>query len=350
MIDTAILIGLCLLIGLLFKWGFSHLPDERWQFFACMPVKRFNGKEWTGVNFTFYGLIIATAYVFSLVILIVLLGSLSFPVIGITLMLLVIVTVTTPAARFIARWVEKKPSTFTVGGASFVGITAGPWLMELTNATAGKWLDFNLPVMIVLSACSVSYAMGEGLGRLACISFGCCYGRPISQCSGLFRKIVEKVYFIYSGKTKKISYAHGFEGEKIFPIQAVTSIVYCTSSIVGIFLFLKGYYFAAFMETLCTTQLWRYLSEFFRADYRGDSKISAYQIMGLISIVYSIGILFIFPVPELSSPSLIKGISILWNPGIILLFQALWLILFLYLGKSKVTASTLSFHVIKERI
>jgi hypothetical protein len=33
------------------------------------------------------------------------------------------------------------------------------------------------------------------------------------------------------------------------------------------------------------TQVWRFLSEFLRADYRGSGRISAYQVMALFAAV-----------------------------------------------------------------
>ena len=37
-------------------------------------------------------------------------------------------------------------------------------------------------MQIVLAALAIGYILGEGLGRLACLSFGCCYGKPLDQC------------------------------------------------------------------------------------------------------------------------------------------------------------------------
>ena len=60
-------------------------------------------------------------------------------------------------------------NTFTVGGASFVGIILAPLIVWMFNVT----LDKSIPIVPFLAAVSIAYALGEGVGRLACISFGC---------------------------------------------------------------------------------------------------------------------------------------------------------------------------------
>jgi hypothetical protein len=47
---------------------------------------------------------------------------------------------------------------------------------------------------------------------------------------------------------------------------------------------------------------------------------------------------------------IIQGLAALWHPAMIIFLQVLWLGVFLYTGKSRVTGALLSFHVIKERI
>jgi hypothetical protein len=38
-----------------------------------------------------------------------------------------------------------------------------------------------MPIVPALAAVMIAYTFGEALGRLACISFGCCYGVSISK-------------------------------------------------------------------------------------------------------------------------------------------------------------------------
>jgi hypothetical protein len=118
----------------------------------------------------------------------------------------------------------------------------------------------------------------------------------------------------------------------------------------GIFLFLKGWHTSAFLLSLSVTQVWRVLSEFFRADYRGEGSISAYQVMALVSIAYGFLLAAILPAPPVHPTDLQAGLHSLFSPGIILFLQALWVAAFLFTGRSMVTASTISFHVVKERV
>ena len=80
--------------------------------------------------------------------------------------------------------------------------------------------------------------------------------------------------FVFSGKTKKIAYAHGLDGQKVIPVQALTSLIFCASGLAGVYLFLEGHYQTAFLQAVVVTQFWRFVSELLRADYRGEGKIS----------------------------------------------------------------------------
>ena len=203
--------------------------------------------------------------------------------------------------------------------------------------------------MAVVAAAMIGYALGEGLGRLACISFGCCYGKPMEQMPKLVQRYFAWVAFRFSGGTKKIAYIHHLEDKKIFAIQAVTAVIYASSALAGTLLYLHGRFAPAFILCLTITQSWRFCSEFFRSDFRGHRKITAYQIMSLLTIPYGALILWFFPSPQ-NVPNLKAGLDILWNPAAILFLQLLWLAGFLATGRSHVTGSALSFHVHQDRI
>jgi hypothetical protein len=49
-------------------------------------------------------------------------------------------------------------------------------------------------------------------------------------------------------------------------------------------------------------------------------------------------------------PSIAAGLKSLWQPSLIVFLQLLWITVFLYTGKSQVTGSQISFHVIRDRI
>jgi hypothetical protein len=54
--------------------------------------------------------------------------------------------------------------------------------------------------------------------------------------------------------------------------------------------------------------------------------------------------------PGLPPPDLGAGLRILWHPGLLLMLQGLWVASFLYTGRSKVTAATLNFHVVRGNV
>lgn len=186
---------------------------------------------------------------------------------------------------------------------------------------------------------------------MACISFGCCYGKPLFQCGPWVRRIIGSHHFVFSGKTKKIAYEGGLDGTEVIPIQAITAILHLTVSLAGIFLYLKGFYSAALILVIVLTQIWRAVSEFLRADYRGGGKISAYQIMSMAAIVYVLVLVGASaPEPFTMAADLGKGIATLWDPAVILFLQALGWAGLLFSGRSMVTACTMSFHVVEERV
>jgi hypothetical protein len=350
MTNELFVFGVAVLLGHLMSWGFKTLPNAKWQILGSQPKEKLENGAWRGVNFTYYGFFQATGFTLASTLVYILLGSLSIPA-GATLFIVAtIFAFCVPAARIIARVVERKSYTFTVGGASFIGILVAPWLVWLVRDTLAKWLGYELQVLPVLAALSISNTLGEGIGRLACISFGCCYGKPLRQVNPILQRLFKKRNFIFTGETKKIAYAHGYEGEAVIPIQALTSIIYCTTALLGLYLFLQRLYLAAFLLTLVVTQMWRFTSEFLRADHRGGGKISAYQIMAILAVLYSLPVAFLLPVAETVSPNILAGLKSLWNPTMIILLQCLWLVIFLRTGRSQVTGVTMSFEVRQERI
>jgi len=348
MTNELFLLFLLLFFAAVLLWGFRVLPGEKWQIFATLPVRRNAGGEWQGINLTWYGLLTANAYLVAVAMLVLLLGSMGIPLAAILLTATCLLALCVPASKLVAKIVEGKAHTFTVGGAVFVGMIAAPWLIELLNQLPGTT---PLPVLPAMAAIAVAYAFGEGLGRLACISFGCCYGKPLSQCRPLVRKIFRHWSFRFVGSTKKIAYAGGLEGERVVPIQGITAILYILIGLIGVELFLNGRFGIAFVLATLVTQGWRVYSETIRIDYRGGQGFSAYQWMALLAIPYSIivaqgyyGTTFMF------RPELGKGLELFWQPGPLLFFPLLWLALFWYTGRSSVTGATLSFHVHHDRI
>jgi prolipoprotein diacylglyceryltransferase len=349
MINGLFVLLLGLILAVFLGWAFKTLPNEKWQILASVPIAKKDGGKWEGLNLTYYGLFYAHGMVIAVAIWLILLTAVSVPIIGIAAIASFLLVIALLSSRIIARWVEKKPHTATVGGASFAIVLLAPWLLILAREPLGARLGFDIPLLSVLAAIGISYAFGEGIGRLACISFGCCYGKPLAE-SPLFQKLFAKWNFIFTGKTKKIAYAHGLDGKEVIPIQAITSVIYTATGLLGTILFLKGFYGPAFIMTAAVTQIWRVVSEFFRADYRGAGRISAYQKMAILSIPYSLALVFLLPEHSMPPADVLNGLRILLSPWVILFLQLLWVAVFLYTGRSMVTGSTISFHVFRDRI
>ena len=264
-------------------------------------------------------------------------------------MLILAVAVMVPcfaAAKLSARIVEKKQATLSIGGASFVGIMLGPWLFVAMR----QFYGLELQIVTALAVLSIAYTFGESLGRLACVSFGCCYGKRISEVPDWMATILRPFCFVFLGDLKKITYAHQMNGQAVIPIQGITSILYAITGMAGLYLFMQGYHTPAFLLTMIITQVWRLISEFLRADYRGEGKISAYQIMGAFSVLYVILITFLFPLQGTPASDITKGLNLFWNPGVIIFLELVWFLTFLYTGRSQVTGATVVFKVQTNKI
>lgn len=328
-------------------WGFKALPHERWQIMAAIPMRKIDGERWDGVNLTYYGAFTANAYVIAALILFILFGALKIDIQATVAIFLIMMVFCLPMARILAIIVEKKAHTRTVGGAVFVGILVAPLSVVIVNSIMGP--EVLIPYIPAMAAFAISYAFGEGFGRLACISFGCCYGRPLSECPPLLQMLFRKYNFIFIGRTKKIAYESGLDGKQVFPVQAITSGLYVITGLVCSCLFLNGLYALSFLISVIVTQSWRLLSEIVRADYRGQGRISVYQIMSIVAVVYSLALWELLPDSNMM-PAIMEGINTLWRPEIVILLLLVWLGIFFHTGCSKVTGSIMSFHVHTDKI
>ncbi len=346
MTNILFVLVLSLLLAISLWWGFKKLPGDGRQILAAVPLYKKDSETWEGLNITYYGMLTANALVFAVSIMLILMGALNHTWTETLSLVVVLLGVCIPASRLTARVVEKKTNTFTVGGASFIGMLSAPFVLSAVNMTG----FCNIPVIPFLAAIAISYAFGEGAGRLACISFGCCYGKPLSQCGPFVRRLFSKTSFVFSGKTKKISYEFGLDGQEVIPIQALTSIVYLSTGIVAMLFFLGASYAIALIIAICCTQLWRFASELFRADFRGGSRLSVYQMMSLSLVCCPFAVTVFFPPGQAPVPDIMLGLKGMVNPLLILCLQSIWIIVFFYLGKSKVTGATISFYVRKDRI
>jgi prolipoprotein diacylglyceryltransferase len=334
-------VGSAIIFAFILYWGCRYLPGERWQIIASLPLKNNDDGSWSGVNITYYGFLSACAQVVAVSMFSILAGSVGVPLTNLAILAAGIISVCVVASKVLAIVVEKKQNTFTIGGASFVGILTAPFIVLLFNT----FLNKPFPVLPVMAALSIAYAFGEGLGRLACISFGCCYGRPLSKIHPFLARCFKNVSISFEGMTKKISYEAGLEGVPVVPVQAITSALYVFTGLLGVYLFLNEKYGGAFIFSIVVTQGWRFFSEMLRADYRGSRKITAYQYMSLFAVLFAFVFQLFLPHTPQYHPDLLIGIKQLWDPVWIIFVQLVWVAVFLYLGRSRVISSTLVFNV-----
>jgi prolipoprotein diacylglyceryltransferase len=338
--------GLC---ALALAWGFTSLAKERWQILATLPLVKDSQGRWQGLNITWYGVISASSLAAASLMVVVMMGAVGASLTTVAAVMLPLISLSYPAARLVARVVEGKSYTFTVAGAFFVGLLAAPWLVLLVRQALGP-AAAGLPPVAACAAVAAAYCFGEGLGRLACISFGCCYGKPLAESPRWMRRLFAGRGFVFRGATKKASYEGRLEGTRLVPIQAVTAVIYVACGLASLHLFLSGLFGWALMCAITVTQGWRAVSEVWRADYRGGGRISAYQWMALAAIAYAAAAAWLLPGGAGPAPQAARGLALLWNPGVLLVVQALWLGSLLYTGRSRVTGSLISFHVVRDRI
>jgi hypothetical protein len=350
MTNLVFVMVLGLLVSLLFQWAFRILPREGWQILAAVPSTRSDGGTWNGINFTYYGLFGAGAVTASVTICLVLLGSVGVPLNGALLVIFGTLGICVPASRVVARLVEKKRHTLTVGGASVVGMIVAPTLVWAAERFMIPAQGMTVPLIPVFAAMGIAYCLGEGLGRLACISFGCCYGKPVAQCAPCLQPWFRRMAFTFFGTTRKVAYEGGLEGQPLVPVQAMTAVVCTGVSFAGMLLFVNGWFAAAACISLGGALGWRVASECLRSDYRGGGAVSWYQTLAAVALVAFLGYVWAMPTRDYPDADIFAGVQMLWNPAVIVLIQALGLLVFVFMGRSTVTTAKLSFHVSADKI
>lgn len=326
------------LLATLFVWAFRRLPGEDWQFIACIPGDRLSA-GWQAINLTWFGFFSASGYVLASALFILLMGAVSVSIFASLVAVSVLLAICAPASAFVARIVEGRRHGFTVAGAVFVGVLIAPLVFWAMNH-----LGLDLPIGAALAALCIAYVLGEGVGRLACISFGCCYGKPVSETRGWLRKFSNRFHFQFFGAAKKIAFASRLEGIKVVPVQAMTAVLHALVALACLPLFFAGHYGWTITLALATTQLWRVYSETFRADFRGHTRISAYQIMASITTLASLTAPRLIESSDVA-PDIGQGFSALGTAAAVLILQLLWLFLFFFMGRSMQTGAELRFFV-----
>jgi prolipoprotein diacylglyceryltransferase len=331
--------------------GRNKLPRERWQFFASIPVNKEEEGSWKAVNITWYGLILSTSTIFAVLVYLIMLGAVGVKVEASMALMALLLLICVPAASLVARIVERKPATLTIGGAAFVGGIAAPFLILLLNRFAIPLFGAEIPMTQALAACAVAFLFGEGMGRLACLSYGCCYGKPVDEYRGILKKFFTWCAVVFEGENKKIAYAAGLDGHRIVPIQLITMLASSCAGVLTLLLYAEGKPLLAYLAATAFAGFWRIFSEFFRNDYRGGGKVSAYQLMSVLSVIFTVGVsLLLTGGNQLPTVDLLQGAMSLWSPGILVALFLAWLGLVCFTGISTTTYSRISFHLHRDRI
>lgn len=145
----------------LYTWGFRHLSEERWQFIGAIPLAKDRDGLWRGLNLTYYGLFNAFACTLAVAMVYILLAASGLNLSAIHLVVAATLLFCVPAAKLVARWVEKKAHTFSIGGAAFVGLVATPWILLGVNRLRALWGMAPVPILPVLAAIAIAYALGR---------------------------------------------------------------------------------------------------------------------------------------------------------------------------------------------
>ena len=296
MLNIAFVAALALGLYALIAWGVRTLPAEGWQMMAAVPIAKSADGTWRGLNLTFYGFFSATGNVFAFALMLLLLGSVGFPAMISLLLVAFVIVLCVPSSRLIASIVERKRNTFTIAGAAFVATIALPLLLIALRPLAWHFLHREFLIMPIFAAAAISYALGESVGRLACLSFGCCYGMPLRDANPTVARLFQTHNLVIRGSTRKAAYASGLAGEPLIPVQAITSAIFAIAGLVGVALFLTQRFRLAALIPVTATWGWRACSEWLRADYRGTSRISIYQLMAIVSVIYLGAFVLLMPI------------------------------------------------------
>jgi len=252
------ILGVFLLSTLL--WGFKALPSERWQMIASVPRAKRTDGAWQGLNLTYYGFFSATGSTVGVAMMMLLSASIGVPLVAAVGFIVIMLVISLPASRMVAAIVEHKRNTFTIAGAAFVAtILTPPLILGLQRVLLTRQLE--IPILPVVAASAIAYSIGESIGRLGCISFGCCYGIPLREASPTVAKIFRRYSLVLHGRTKKAAYASGLAGEPLIPVQVLTSLLFALAGLAGTGLFLAEMWQAAALIPIVCTWGWRAASE-----------------------------------------------------------------------------------------
>ena len=165
-----------------------------------------------------------------------------------------------------------------IGGViSFVGIyflyvyAINPRLKEKSFFKA----DMNKGIWYLLRIAPISITIAHGFGRIGCLFAGCCHG-----------KITDEWYGIWNAEV----------GAKTVPIPLYEAIfLFVLSALMIVLLFRLDFKYNMTLY-LISYGIWRFVIEYFRADYRGDfiPGLSPSQFWSIVMVIGGIIIFFLY--------------------------------------------------------
>ncbi|MCX8097611.1 MAG: hypothetical protein N3F11_01115 [Casimicrobiaceae bacterium] len=339
---------LCLLVWPVFRWGFRHLPGEGWQIAWVIPARRpeGDGRRWPAVNITFYGVISAVAYTVAALAYVFLMGAHGQPLGAAAVYAALLLALGVPASKWMTKLIEGQRG-HTIGGAVFVAIVAALPALALTQEILAALGLPPLDGAVTVACAAACYVLGESIGRLACLSFGCCYGKPIAQCTPLQRALYGPTATVYRGRMKKIAYESNLAEEPVVAVQSIACVLLFALFVIAVWLLWRGWVAASLIVAVSGSQLWRAYSETLRADFRGREGFTAYQGMAVVAALLAPLYAWWLQVEPGFRPvaDARAGWTAVFRIEVLLTCQALGLAMLYLMGRSYVTSARLDFEL-----
>ena len=135
--------------------------------------------------------------------------------------------------------------------------------------------NMNKGVWYLLRIAPISITIAHGFGRLGCLFAGCCHGHATDEWYGIWNEIMHT---------------------KAVPIQLFEAIFLFVLSAVMIVLLFKFKFKYNMSLYLVSYGIWRFVIEYFRADYRGNfiPGLSPSQFWSIIMVLLGVAIFFVY--------------------------------------------------------
>lgn len=182
---------------------------------------------------------------------------------------------------------------FSLGGMTFIGGLIGGvvsflavwnlYMYVVRPRTKIKWLcgEMNATLCDALPFIPIGIALAHAFGRFGCFWAGCCYGKPAEWGIACAHGYSSDLKMYMDGV--KVIPTQLFEMVFLFLLVAVMAVLY--------FKFKFNYNFAVYPIAY---GIFRFIIEFYRADYRGKAVLGLYpsQWWGIVMVI--VGIAYIF--------------------------------------------------------